>query len=375
MTANMPPESAEVQGLRSRAAAAIVIITAIAVVASVIAFTARTETREAQEQLQTATLLRARADALEDGAQTAAFLIEGAQRDLLAATVDARDAAALAETLAAEQERAAGERARATAAQQDAEAINGTNVSVVGTLSSQLEEGNMTATADIGYVAETILTTTALRDYADAVQGTSEAVIGTLAWQVEAGNMTGTAVSAQVATLEAAVAERDAESTQAAQMAATTEADLASLVITLIEGEVELEVAQSVIAVYQQASGEQRLDQFNALVGANPESALVYGLRAQELAARGAFAAAVEDYTRAIELRPNDPQAYLERARLYAAALDQPVEALADYERYLALGGIETQEVTDAIAALRAALPESAPEVTPEATAAPTGTP
>ena len=91
---------------------------------------------------------------------------------------------------------------------------------------------------------------------------------------------------------------------------------------------------------------------YNEAIRLNPDDANSYINRGIARSDKGDLAGAIEDYNEAIRLSPDDADAYLNRGILWEENKEDYHSAIADYQRYLDLGG-ERKEVTEWIIALK----------------------
>ena len=80
------------------------------------------------------------------------------------------------------------------------------------------------------------------------------------------------------------------------------------------------------------------MENYSRAIELKPEAAEIYNNRANTYQQSGQFDLAIADYTKAIELRPGYLPAYSNRAVLYARG-EQYAKAWADVEQVRKLGG------------------------------------
>ena len=91
---------------------------------------------------------------------------------------------------------------------------------------------------------------------------------------------------------------------------------------------------------------------YNEAIRLNPDDSNSYINRGIARSDKGDVAGAIEDYNEAIHLNPDDADAYLNRGILWEENKEDYNSAIADYQRYLDLGG-ERKEVAEWIIDLK----------------------
>jgi len=105
---------------------------------------------------------------------------------------------------------------------------------------------------------------------------------------------------------------------------------------------------------------------FRQVLAADPDHAVAHNQLGILLRRAGRFEAAREEYEAALQADPSLADAVLNLGVLYDLYLQQPAEALAQYQRYQDLRDEEDKEVTLWIAELKRRLPDASMQATTE---------